>query len=114
MTPLLAAILLGAIQGVTEFLPVSSTAHLAALPVLFSWSDPLLRSQAFDAVLHLGTLGALLAVFGAEWGRLLSGLARPRSADGRLAWGLVLATLPALAAGALLEHVVADRLRTPH
>jgi undecaprenyl-diphosphatase len=114
MTPLLAAILLGAVQGVTEFLPVSSTAHLAALPVIFGWSDPLLRSQAFDAVLHLGTLGALLAVFGAEWGRLLSGLTRPATADGRLAWGLMLATLPALAVGAVFEHAVASRLRTPH
>lgn len=112
MTPLLAAIILGAIQGVTEFLPVSSTAHLAALPVLFGWADPLLRSQAFAAVLHLGTLGALLAVFGSEWGRLLSGMTRPRSPDGRLAWGLVAATVPALAAGALFEHAVADRFRT--
>jgi undecaprenyl-diphosphatase len=113
MNPLFAAIILGAVQGVTEFLPVSSTAHLAAIPVIFGWTSPLLQSQAFDAVLHLGTLAALLVVFGREWGRLLAGLPTPGSPNGRMVWGIALATIPALAAGFLLEHKVAEHLRSP-
>lgn len=112
MSPLIAAIILGTIQGLTEFLPVSSTAHLAALPAVFGWNDPLISSQAFDAVLHLGTLAAVLLVFGREWVALLAGLPRPRSPEGRLGWGLILATVPALVAGAVLERFVSDRLRT--
>lgn len=113
MDLLVPAMLLGAVQGLTEFLPVSSTAHLAILPQLAGWNHPLLNSQAFDVALHLGTLGALLWVYGGTWAGILADLARPASAAGRFGWGLVLATLPALAAGALLEHAVDRHLRGP-
>lgn len=113
MDLLLPAILLGAVQGLTEFLPVSSTAHLDIIPQLAGWRDPLLNSQAFDVALHLGTLAALLWVYGGTWIAILGDLRRPRTPAGRFGWGLVAATLPALAAGALLEHAVDRNLRGP-
>ena len=75
---LLQAIVLGAVQGVTEFLPVSSTAHLALTPWVFGWPDP---GLSFDVALHVGTLVALLLFFRAEWvGECL--LITPDFADG--------------------------------
>ena len=109
----LPALLLGLVQGLTEFLPVSSTAHLAVIPRALGWTSPLLTSLPFDVALHAGTLAALLAVFGREWITLVRALVRPGSADGRVALGLVLSTIPALGAGALLEHRVGDAMRTP-
>ncbi|MEY4046014.1 MAG: hypothetical protein RIR19_483, partial [Chloroflexota bacterium] len=64
------AALLGALQGFTEFLPISSSAHLYAVPYLFSLNDPLLDSLAFAAVLHLGTLAAVLVAMRHEVVRL--------------------------------------------
>ncbi|MEK7764740.1 MAG: undecaprenyl-diphosphate phosphatase [bacterium] len=114
MNPLvIPALLLGAVQGVTEFLPVSSTAHLIVVPAMTGWSDPLLNSLAFDVALHIGTLAALLAAFGSEWTPLLAALRRPNTTEGRFAWGIGLATLPALAAGKLFEHAVEGALRGP-
>lgn len=107
----LAAIVLGAVQGLTEFLPVSSTAHLAIAPRLLGWSHPLLNSLAFDVALHLGTLAAVLAVFGREWLEIARALAAAPRRRGSLGLGLVLATLPALAAGALFEEAVSSHLR---
>jgi undecaprenyl-diphosphatase len=109
--PFLAAAALGTIQGATEFLPVSSTAHLILIPRLLGWSHPLLNSLTFDVMLHFGTLAALLAVFGGEWFKLARALAAPRSETGRFAWGLAIATAPALVCGALFESAVAARLR---
>lgn len=115
-TLLLPAILLGLVQGVTEFLPVSSTAHLAALPTVLGWTHPLLSSLPFDVALHLGTLGALAWAFGAEW-KALASCWRPgvrgaaASAQRKLGGLLALGTVPALIAGAGLAHVVESRLR---
>lgn len=109
---LLPALLLGVVQGLTEFLPVSSTAHLVALPRLFGWNHPLLDSETFDVALHLGTLIALVTAFRSEWLPLARGLAAPRTADGRLAWNLVIATPPILVGGKLLERLVEGPLRT--
>src|SRR5678815_2870366 len=64
------AIVLGAVQGVTEFLPISSTAHLALTPWVFGWPDP---GLSFDVALHIGTLVALLLFFRSEWLKLLQG-----------------------------------------
>src|ERR1043166_2250963 len=87
MDLLLPAMLLGAVQGLTEFLPVSSTAHLDIIPQLAGWHHPLLNSQAFDVALHLGTLAALLWVYGGTWLGILGDLREPGTAAGRFGWG---------------------------
>ncbi|MFQ5946568.1 MAG: undecaprenyl-diphosphate phosphatase [Anaerolineae bacterium] len=112
MSPL-QAVVLGAIQGLTEFLPVSSSGHLVWVPWILGWEAP---GLAFDAVLHLGTLGAVLAYFRSDLGRIVVAGVRflrdpshRADPDGRTAWLIVVATLPAaiigLAAADLLEEL---------
>jgi undecaprenyl-diphosphatase len=99
---LLQSIILGAVQGLTEFLPVSSTAHLIIIPKLLGWEDP---GLTFDVALHLGTLVALLVYFRAEWIRLItSGVAyiSGRSKD-PLFFYIIVATIPGGLAGLLFE-----------
>lgn len=95
---LLQAFVLGVLQGVTEFLPVSSTAHLRVVPAFLNWGDP---GAAFTAVTQLGTGAAVLLYFRADLTRIavgwLSSLRRPRrplGLDARLGWYLIVATLP--------------------
>jgi len=112
---ILQAIIFGAVQGLTEFLPISSTAHLILLPWFMGWPDP---GLAFDVALHLGTLVALLIYFRAEWIALITsalGLVRGRtqSPDARMAMLIVGATIPGAVAGVLFEHKVEDALRAP-
>lgn len=113
MDTLLQALVMGIVQGLTEFLPISSSGHLIVVPFLFGWNDPFLTSLAFHVMLHLGTLGALLVYFRADWVRLVpAGLAvlRDRSFGGdpdrRLAWVLVAATIPAALVGVLLGDLI--------
>ncbi len=115
MTAVLQAVLLGVVQGLTEFLPVSSSGHLVLLPRLFGWHD---LGTPFDVAIHLGTLLALLVFFRREWVLLIKGffnsfLVRPRqwSLDMRLAWMIVLASIPAGVAGLLLDNVIEEHLR---
>jgi len=112
------ALVMGIVQGLTEFLPVSSSGHLVLVPFLFGWDDPFITSLAFSVMLHLGTLVALLGYFWADWVRLIpAGLAavRDRSfrgdADRRLAWLLVAATIPAAVAGAIFNDVIEAQFR---
>jgi undecaprenyl-diphosphatase len=114
------ALIMGIVQGLTEFLPVSSSGHLIVVPFLFGWTDPFLISTAFSVMLHVGTLLALLLYFRAEWVRLVpAGLAtiRDRSfesdPDRRLAWLLVAATIPAALAGFLLNDFLETAVREP-
>ena len=112
---ILQAIIFGAVQGVTEFLPISSTAHLILLPWAFGWPDP---GLSFDVALHLGTLVALLIYFRWEWTSLVGsalGLIRGRTSDpdARMAMYIVVATIPGALAGALFEHKVETALRDP-
>src|SRR5438128_1355856 len=109
------AIIFGAVQGLTEFLPVSSTAHLILLPWFMGWPDP---GLGFDVALHLGTLVALLIYFRVEWIALIGsalGIVRGRtqSPDARMAMLIVAATIPGAVAGALFEHKVEEALRAP-
>jgi len=111
----LQAIIFGAVQGLTEFLPVSSTAHLILLPWFMGWPDP---GLAFDVALHLGTLVALLFYFRADWIALITsalGLVRgrPHTPNARMAMLIVAATIPGAVAGALFEHKVEDAFRAP-
>lgn len=110
---LVPAILLGTVQGVSEFLPISSTAHLVVIPGFLGWSHPLMNSLAFDVALHAGTLIALLVVFGPTWIKVAACLPAPRSKEGAFAWGLVIATLPAAACGFAFEGFISGLLRAP-
>lgn len=119
------AIVLAAVQGLTEFLPISSTAHLILVPWVFGWQDP---GLTYDVVLHAGTLLAVLAYFTRTWWMLLSALvlrtrdvlSSRRSQGGgeverdlTLLRVLVVATVPAAVAGYFLEHYVETTFRSP-
>ena len=100
----LQGVVLGVVQGLTEFLPVSSSGHLILVPHLVGWPD---QGLAFDAVMHLGTLGALLAYFRKELSALVSGeLSR------RLVVLIAAATVPGAVAGVLLGKLIETRLRS--
>jgi undecaprenyl-diphosphatase len=112
------AIVMGIVQGLTEFLPISSSGHLIIVPYLFGWDDPFITSLAFSVMLHIGTLVALLVYFWRDWIRLVpAGFAtiRDRSfesdPDRRLAWLIAVATVPALIVGFLLNDLVEARFR---
>jgi undecaprenyl-diphosphatase len=107
------AAVLGIVQGLGEFLPISSSAHLIIVPWLFGWTDPnsFLNSQTYDVALHMGTLLALLGFFWRDWLGLMGHAARPRTEQGRLFWLLVVASLPGAAIGFVLDQVASDYFR---
>ena len=111
MDTLVQAIVMGIVQGLTEFLPISSSGHLILVPYLLGWDDPFITSLAFSVMLHIGTLVALLVYFREDWLRLVpAGFAtiRDRSFEGdpdrRLAWLLAVATVPALIVGVAAQR----------
>jgi undecaprenyl-diphosphatase len=104
------AIVIGIIQGLTEFLPVSSSAHLIVIPQLLGWTGAFINSANFDVMLHAGTLVALLIYFWRDVLRLLAAFfasIRERGLGGdpdrRLAWLLLISTIPAALVGVLFE-----------
>jgi len=111
---------MGIVQGLTEFLPISSAGHLILVPWLLGWDDRFVTSLAFTVVLHLGTLAALLLYFARDWIRLLAAgvasLRERRIGDDpsrRLAWVLLVATVPAGLIGVFLGDAVEANLRRP-
>jgi len=121
--PILHAIVLGLVQGLSEFLPISSSGHLLLVPWLFGWNDfdgdPGVE-KAFDVSLHIGTLVAAIAYFRADIVRYVGAgvrtlvrRERPIDTDGRVAWLLVLSSLPAAAVGAVFEDTIDEKLGTP-
>jgi undecaprenyl-diphosphatase len=112
----LQAALVGLLQGLTEFIPISSSAHLELVPWMAGWDEGgLVGSLAFDVFLHLGTLVALVVFFARDWVRLIrAGVASLRDRrigddpDRRLAWLLVAATIPAALIGFALEALIED------
>ena len=111
------AVILGIVQGLTEFMPISSSAHLVIIPWVFGWDDP---GLAFDVALHLGTLVALLWFFAADWARLVrAGIASiverriGDNSDRRLAWLLVIGSIPGGIAGALAESKIEELFHQP-
>ena len=116
------AIILGIVQGLTEFLPISSSGHLLLVPWLFNWhfllDNPDLN-KTFDVALHLGTFVAVLVYFWREVGTLIAAwvrsIGRRSLADpmAKLAWLLIVSTIPAALVGVLLESFIEDRLGKP-
>lgn len=110
------AIVLGVLQGLAEFLPISSSAHLALAPWVFGWQDP---GLAFDVALHLGTLVAVLWYFRRDWVALIASalqIARRRRVETPQEWRvvfLIVGTIPGAVAGLLLEDAAETRLRSP-
>ena len=109
------AIYLALLQGLTEFLPISSSAHLILLPRLLGWAD---QGLAFDVAVHVGTLLAVLVYFREDVSRLLIAWlrslgSRQTDADARLAWFVILGTIPAAVLGLLLHDVIETWLRSP-
>ena len=105
------AITLGLVQGLGEFLPISSSAHLVLVPWLMGWQDAGLR---FDVALHVGTLFAVIAYFWRDWINLLSdGLKFKGTVEGKLFWLLVVSTIPGGVAGLLLESYAETIFRNP-
>jgi undecaprenyl-diphosphatase len=104
------AALLGVVQGLTEFLPISSTAHLRILPALFGFEDP---GAAYTAVIQLGTLLAVLVYFAKDLSHVTVAMFKePSSADGRLPWLLAVGTVPIVIAGLLLKKHIEGDLRS--
>jgi undecaprenyl-diphosphatase len=115
---LLQAVVLGIVQGLTEFIPISSSAHLIIVPWLFRWPDP---GLSFDVALHLGTLLAIISFFWTDWVRLVkAGVASiierkiGDDTDRRLAWFLVIGTIPGGIAGWLGESKIEELFHQPN
>lgn len=110
------ALVLGIVQGLAEFLPISSSAHLSLVPYVFGWEDP---GLAFDVALHLGTLAAVLWYFRAEWLRLVKAgfdIVRTQRVSGDEQWRavfIVIATIPGAIGGLLLEKYAETVFRAP-
>lgn len=106
---------LALLQGLTEFLPISSAAHLILMPVIFGWHD---QGLAFDVAVHIGTLTAVVVYYagalrdmGGAWWRSISG--KGMSTDARLAWYVILGTIPVGLAGLAANDYVETQLRNP-
>src|SRR5512134_3983486 len=116
MTPFQAAVL-GVVQGLTEFLPISSSGHLILVPFFLHWPD---QGLAFDIATHTGTLLAIIAYFHRDLRDLIAGFltGRPRSSDGDfaprpLAWAIVVGTVPAGVVGYLFKDWIETYARNP-
>lgn len=107
----LQALILGIVQGLGEFLPISSSAHLVLIPWLFKWKDP---GLTFDVALHMGTLLAVVIYFWRDWVRLITAALRRQASDEkRIFWYLVLATIPGGLIGLALEKKAETTFRSP-
>lgn len=117
---MLQALVMGIVQGLTEFLPISSSGHLIIVPNLLGWTDPFIDSLGFSVMLHMGTLVALVVYFWRDGTELVPALVaaiRDRSTRGdpqrRLALFIVVATIPAAVVGFLLNDFIEENVRQP-
>ena len=120
---ILHAIVLGIVQGLTEFLPISSSGHLVIVPWLFGWNDfenMATTARAFDTALHLGTLVAVLIylrkdliIYISHGSQLIFNRKQPATQAGRRAWLLVLSAVPAGIVGAAFEDKITEKLGSP-
>lgn len=112
---LIQIITLALVQGLSEFLPISSSAHLILVPILTGWED---QGLAFDVAVHIGTLAAVVWYFREEivrmfWAFIESITKRKLSPDGKLAWAVLFGTIPAGIVGLLFKDVIEVYLRSP-
>lgn len=113
---LVQSIVIGIIEGLTEFLPVSSTAHMDVFPQFLGWKDP---GSAFSAIIQLGPLFAIIAYFRHDIAKYLKGMAKnpnplridPQNVDAKMGWYAILATPPVLLAGKALEKKIDSSFR---
>lgn len=115
MSNLIQIITLAIVQGLTEFLPISSSAHLILVPTLAGWED---QGMAFDIAVHVGSLLAVIAYFRKDIVKLIVGfcgslMGRPSNFYSVLAWQLIIATIPIALIGLLAHDFVATTLRSP-
>ncbi len=108
------ALILGIVQGLTELLPISSSAHLNIIPWIFNWNIP----EWFDVALHFGTLLAIGLYFFKDWLKLIKSgyeqvVKKKRTADGRMFWYIVFATIPGGIIGFILDKYLEDTLTKP-
>jgi undecaprenyl-diphosphatase len=118
MNSIIEAIILGIVQGLTEFLPISSSGHLILAEWATGWKGELINNLTFDVALHVGTLTAVLWYFWRDWlqlGRATVNVLRGRAPvhEVRLVWYIVLGTVPAVIIGLLFEHTVETLFRNP-
>jgi len=110
---ILQIIVLALVQGLTEFLPISSSAHLILVPILTGWED---QGLAFDVAVHVGTLTAVVIYFRKEISQMffawLASLKGKHTEDSRLAWGVLIGTIPVGLAGLLFKDYISGNLRT--
>lgn len=109
------SIILGIVQGLTELLPISSSAHLTLIPWIFDWQG---LSDSFDVALHFGTLLAIGLFFFKDWIELIKGgfklaIKKEKTAEGKMFWYLVLATIPGGIIGFIFDHFLEDALKAP-
>ncbi|NOQ89197.1 MAG: undecaprenyl-diphosphate phosphatase [Gammaproteobacteria bacterium] len=111
---LLQIIVLALVQGLTEFLPISSSAHLILVPYITGWAD---QGLAFDVAVHIGTLSAVVLYFRKEISEMFfawfASFKGKHSEDSKLAWGVLIGTIPVGIAGLLFKDVISEHLRTP-
>ncbi len=115
------AIILGVIQGLTELLPISSSAHLTLIPWMLGWTNSEIFNmdfKAFDVALHFGTLLAIVIFFFKDWVKLIKGgynqvVKKEKSFEGKMFWYLVIATIPGGIIGFILDKFVGNKLETP-
>lgn len=111
MSEVIQALILGIVQGLTELLPISSSAHLNLIPWAFNWNMP----ESFDVALHFGTLLAIVLFFYKDWIELIKGgykqvVKKEKSPEGKMFWYLVIATIPGGAIGFVLDHFLEGTL----
>lgn len=109
--PISHAIILGIIQGLTEALPISSSAHLVVVPWFFKWQY---QGLSFDVALHIGTALAIAIYFFKDWVNIIkSAFTKDKTRGNNLLWYIIIATIPAAFAGALLKDKIEEGLRSP-
>ena len=111
---LIQIVVLALVQGLTEFLPISSSAHLILVPLLTDWPD---QGLAFDVAVHAGTLAAVVLYFRNELGRMFiewfASFQGRLTPDARLAWAVLIGTIPVGLAGLAFKDVIETQLRAP-